>query len=204
MNAQRKLAAILSVLCAVFAFQATVPMSAHACRCGITHDWNKRLELFGAIFAGEVTAVASTGSEESFALRIVTFEVIAAWKGVETSQITIYTHDADGANCGITFKVGDRWLISTSGDGGGVTACSLPILLERAGPDLAALKHPSYVNLEGINTHLADLASAVRSSFKEGPVTYSTAAYPQFFIALILAMLALLATFGILWRKKQI
>jgi hypothetical protein len=201
MNAQRKLATVISALFIVFTLQAAAPNSAHACDCGYTTDWNERLKQYGVIFAGEVTAVASTGSAKAFASRAVTFEVMAAWKGVRTSRITIYT---DESMCGINFRVGDRWLISTDGDGGQVSSCDLPTPLEPAGPDLAALKHPSYVNLEGINTHLADLASVVRTSFKEGPVTYPTNAYPQFFIALILAMLALLTTFGILWRKKQI
>jgi hypothetical protein len=133
--------------------------------------------------------------------QIVTFDVSAAWKGVSQSSFAVRT---SSVLYRVQFEVGSHWLISTQGEGGFVTVCDLPLRLDDADEALAVLGSPSYVNLEGISTRFDHFTSVVRSSFKAGPVTYPTDAYPQFFLALILAMLALLATFGILWHNKQI
>jgi hypothetical protein len=200
MNANRKLAAVLSALFVVFTLQAAAPNSAHACRCSILTDWNRRVEFYEVIFTGEVTSITSSG--EDYPAHHVTFDVSSAWKGVSRPQFAVYA-DMDSM-CGVQFEVGNHWLIWTHGEVGFVNACQLPQRLEDADEALAVLGSPSYVNLDGIKTRLDDFASVVRTSFKEGPVTYSTEAYPQFFLALSLATLILLTAFLLLLRKRLI
>ncbi len=142
--------ALLSSIMLLLGIQATTPEPSYACSCGISTDWNLRLQHFGAIFAGEVISVKDTNNEEFLTSQLITFKVFAAWKGVSTSQITIYSDKAWGGGCGVGFTVGERWLISTSGDGGRVGTCQLPMALERAYEALAALGNPTYGSLQAL------------------------------------------------------
>ena len=150
MRAVRVTIVSISVIALLVGAQARSLKSAYACSCGFTTDWTLRLQHFGAIFAGEVTNVHDTNSKEFLASQVITFKVYAAWKGISTPHITIYSDRGWPGGCGVGFEVGERWLISTSGDGGSVGSCDLPMILEQAGDDLAALGTPSYGSLPAL------------------------------------------------------
>jgi len=108
--------------------------------------------VYEAIFAGEVIRVEDTNSEEFLTSQKITLKVYAAWKGTSASYITIYSDKGTGGNCGVSFEVGQKWLISTDGDGGRVGSCDLPMHLEHAEAALAALGNPTYGSLAPPNT----------------------------------------------------
>ncbi len=147
MNKRLLLLAVLILL--LLTGQVRQPAPAHACSCVYTDDWKLRLEQYGAIFVGEVTDVGFAYGE-FLGSKAITFKVYAAWKGVSTSQVTIYADELRNGNCGVGIGIGQRWLISTSGDGGYVTSCSMPVRLQRAADDLAALGNPTYGSMDAL------------------------------------------------------
>lgn len=199
MRSVRIIIAFLSTITLLIGVQATAPKPAYACSCGISTDWKLRLQNFGAIFTGEVTNVEDTNNEEFLASQVITFKVYAAWKGVSTSNMTIYSDRGPSRSCGVGFTVGERWLISTSGDGGRVSTCDLPMALERANDALAALGNPTYGSLQALHEPPSESLLTTGGQIKPDPLNNLLQ-----YVLLIVLVVALFLTFlMMIWCRKR-
>ncbi len=71
-------------------------------------NYKKWLKNFdGAVFVGQVVRIEK--NEARYEVK-VTFEVEKYWKGVETSQASIYTA-MDGAACGVNYVEGQNYFV---------------------------------------------------------------------------------------------
>lgn len=132
----------LTVALAVLAFIVTAlrqqPPSAFACSCMIAPPPTQARDEAVAVFAGTVSAIAPANPGSTNLL--VTFDLDESWKGPTESQLTITT-PGNSAACGVSFDVGQGYLVYASAQEGQfqTTLCSRTAPLGAAGEDLAAL-----------------------------------------------------------------
>ncbi len=75
-----------------------------ACSCMELPPVSEAKEQADAVFLGEITGVKEVDMQ-----REVTIAVQEAWKGVETTTITIYT-GLNSADCGLSIEAGESYL----------------------------------------------------------------------------------------------
>jgi hypothetical protein len=97
----------------------SIPSTTYACSCAETPSVEEDLAKKTAIFSGKVIQISAenNSSNKSTADQIaVTFEVESAWKGVDESQVIVYTA-VSSASCGYeTFSLNNEYLIYAYGD----------------------------------------------------------------------------------------
>jgi hypothetical protein len=94
---------------------------ASACSCARPPDARTALDRSHAVFTGQVISVNETIDWSEFSLFSgpvmkhfeVVFEVKSAWKGVDETQVSIFTEGWAGG-CGIPFQPGTKYLIYAS------------------------------------------------------------------------------------------
>jgi hypothetical protein len=119
------------------------PRVASACSCVGNRLACEALWDPGAVFAGKVVAIERNEGGGRFAERRVRFQVVAAFRGVTTSEIDVYT-GAGGGDCGYSFMVGASYLVysyQAAGASGLTTGiCSRTRLLSQASEDLEYIR----------------------------------------------------------------
>jgi hypothetical protein len=92
------------------------------------------------VFAGEVVSIEPVDDDPSEQFDAVTFAVDRSWKGVESSPVTIETHQ-DEATCGYPFEQGESYLVYAYGGDAFMTTALYhrTTSLDRADEDLEVL-----------------------------------------------------------------
>lgn len=113
---------------------ATLPSPVLACSCAPRTPEQAAADAT-AIFEGRVAAVAIDGDE-----RVVSFDVVQGWRGVEHEHIEVRTASSDAA-CGVSFEVGRSYLVYAAGAAESLTTglCSRTRRMEEADEDRAFL-----------------------------------------------------------------
>ena len=98
---------------------------AHACSCAGGGSTEEEFRRSTAVFSGEVVEVGESPMEQSGPmdpgmpyLAPVTFDVNAAWKGVEGNSVVVHGQ-GPGASCGLNFERGETYLVFAGGSEGG-------------------------------------------------------------------------------------
>ena len=110
--------------------------SAYACECGGRGSPRKELGKSRAVFVGEVVEITDGEGGDPY---LIKFRVGSYWKGAKDQFVTI---SSPGGLCGISFKVGQRWLVYAYGQDLWTDACHRTKPLASAGEDLHALGKP--------------------------------------------------------------
>src|SRR5688572_14923283 len=115
MRPQRLVLGVMALLLMILA----TGTDALACSCGPSGPSCQNTFQSDAVFSGTVRTITII-PEEGPPLRPnefrfprgfrVEFDVIAAFRGVETPTVTVLT-SGNGASCGYTFKQGERYLV---------------------------------------------------------------------------------------------
>jgi hypothetical protein len=98
----------------IFSLTLCSPLPTLACSCDEPSPQRIMREA-QRVFIGKVSSIAPdrNGSD----LQHVRFVVGYEWKGDRKSSITIVTRTPGGANCGVSFEVGEEYfVVSTGGD----------------------------------------------------------------------------------------
>ena len=105
-----------------------------ACDCAVS-GIDDALARADAAFAGTVVSVEQVPAEKAMPATFFTFEVDGVAKGTVGATHPVLSM-GDGASCGTTFGLGERWLVFATYDGPTLTTglCSGNVLL---GPDEA-------------------------------------------------------------------
>ncbi|GBF72110.1 hypothetical protein PA598K_00346 [Paenibacillus sp. 598K] len=114
------------------------PAAAHACECGYPPDAQEALDEASAVFKGRVIDIAKQPRRDE-GYDAVILEVERAWKGVETTQVIVYTA---WTNCRFPFQDDMSYLLYAAKDGDNLVVrdCSRSAAAEspRAMEDIAA------------------------------------------------------------------
>lgn len=106
---------------------------AAACECGGKGAPRQELRKAKAVFIGEVVEIKGGVNNEPY---LVKFEVERHWKGVKGPSTTVLS---PGGLCGISFGVGQRWLVYAYGDELWTDTCRRTTQVAHATEDLEAL-----------------------------------------------------------------
>ncbi|MDX8360971.1 hypothetical protein [Cytobacillus sp. IB215316] len=149
-------------LTSLLVFMLLIPMlttKANACSCVPSPPVEEAYEQYGAIFSGKVINVSKSKSflQSHFSDVEVLFEVTSSWKGIEQSQVKIFTA-IDSASCGINFSLQQDYLVYAHLDADNKlvsSICSPTKIMGSAQDDIATLnsiQQPTTAdNLEQVN-----------------------------------------------------
>ncbi|MDN4493781.1 hypothetical protein [Ureibacillus aquaedulcis] len=118
--------------------------SSLACSCIEPGGAVEEMDNSDFVFTGKVTAIHDPNKnafiKSSADLLEIKFEVSDTWKGVEASEVLIYT-ERDSASCGFKFTLDGEYLVYGNEHDGkkSVNLCSNTALLVEVADDLAAL-----------------------------------------------------------------
>lgn len=135
---------LLFVILFTFLLSLTLvsPGKSFACSCIQPGSVEEEYSKADAVFSGKVIRIEENKpTEDDFTPVKVVFEVKNTWKGVEESEIAVYT-GTDSASCGYEFAQGKSYLVyaNTSGDQLTTSLCSITKPLASADEDLSILK----------------------------------------------------------------
>lgn len=124
---------LLAAAVAVFA----APRRAEACSCVMPPAPKVALGTASAVFTGKVVRVDPAPDKHQIVAR---FEVSRWWKGGGSAHTNVSTVEA-GSMCGVTFAVGEEWMIYAEGAADGLSAglCSRTRTISEAKDDKKAL-----------------------------------------------------------------
>jgi hypothetical protein len=141
---------------------ACVASRADACTC-IPQDFYAAYATSSAVFAGEVLDISVSAPDPHYLqVATVTIRVETAWKGQPASSTTRVVTAPNGAMCGVSFRVGARYLVyagASATDDWSVSLCSRTHETSVDDPDLAQL-----------NSRLPDLNLTVGPNPSDGSV----------------------------------
>ena len=103
---------VLIFLLLFCSFMVSNSSSVSACSCAENPDVDVALEQSQAVFSGKVLGIQAKMGKGSYG-RLVHFEVMKTWKGIEDSQVMITT-GLGGGDCGFDFQVGQEYLVYAS------------------------------------------------------------------------------------------
>ena len=114
--------------------------SAEACRCMAPKPANVRMNDFGAVFLGTVTAVQPDAGKLAQS-KTYTFKVNCSWKG-DVGRTVRVSARTSGASCGTSFEKGATYLVFASKDDSGkfsTSSCAWNKKLAGAAEDIKLL-----------------------------------------------------------------
>lgn len=120
------------------------PNTCFACDCARPDNVNEQLDRSTAVFSGEVIEIVDKNKNNSIQSSAdpiaVLFKVDESWKGIDQSQVIIYTA-RDGASCGYEFSLNNKYLVYAQETDGDliVNICSRTTLLSSSDKDLEEL-----------------------------------------------------------------
>ncbi|MFA6469485.1 MAG: T9SS type A sorting domain-containing protein [Bacteroidota bacterium] len=112
-----------------------------------------------AVFVGKVLNIEFDGTRERFMQKKVTLEVIKSWKGIQGTEIVVFTGPHEAA-CGIDFVVDTLFLIyaHNNNDTLKTDLCTWTKTLSTAALDLAYLDPLSVKHIEDASQNLNNLS----------------------------------------------
>lgn len=128
-----------TILIIIFLQLTFYPFYANACSCIQPLETKESLKEASAVFAGEVIDITSRPINSSRPLK-VTFNVLRAWKGLDSRIVVLETANSS-ASCGYNFEKDGKYLIYANGKINDleVSLCSRTKLLKNASSDLEDL-----------------------------------------------------------------
>ncbi len=131
-----------ATLALAFVLSAVPLVTVSACDCAFT-------ELPEAVRAADVAIVGTlVGAAEPAQRvdrggppeRIWTWEVERSRDAIEGSTVEVHAWDDDGANCGVSFAIGERWLVLAHAEDGRLltNSCAQNQRLDGSNPDAEA------------------------------------------------------------------
>lgn len=119
------------------------PSTSYACSCAAPESVQVELEKSSAVFSGKVLGILDkkkfNSTQSSGDELAVLFEVDEAWKGINQTQVIVYT-SRDSASCGFEFTSNEYLVYANKYDGElRVSLCSRTTLLSSAQEDLNEL-----------------------------------------------------------------
>ncbi|MFC7685046.1 hypothetical protein [Ureibacillus sp. GCM10028918] len=118
--------------------------SSFACSCVVPGTTQEELDKSDFVYSGKVIEIYDLNAraivKSSIDLLEVKFEVLDTWKGVNESEVLVYT-ERDSASCGVNFTINEEYLVYGNEHDGrkSVNLCSNTALLTEATDDLEAL-----------------------------------------------------------------
>ena len=125
-------------------FLSFSPNTSYACDCSKPDNVTEEVDRHTAVFSGKVIEIVdkNAGSQmQSSADPIaVLFEVEESWKGINQTQVIVYT-ERSSASCGYEFSLNNSYLVYAQDIDGDlkVSNCSRTTLLSFADEDIAEL-----------------------------------------------------------------
>lgn len=126
----------------------TLPAISYACSCEVPPSVEEEVQRKTAVFSGKVINITEQSKQSKGGIQstadpmAVLFEVTSTWKGVNETQVLIYTATSS-ASCGFNFRLGGKYLIYAYGEnekGELITGiCDRTALISEATEDLAVL-----------------------------------------------------------------
>lgn len=113
-----------------------------ACSCVMNLDPVSELNRSSAVFSGKVLQIGEERLASGDQLKKALIEVDQIWKGIDQTQMWVYTAYGGEAACGIEFVEGESYLMYTRADEGGrlnASFCSRTTTIQSATDDLQAL-----------------------------------------------------------------
>ena len=120
------------------------PITSHACSCFETGTVSEELARSAAVFSGEVVDMLDKNkgnlTQSSGDPIAVLFEVEESWKGINQTQVIVYTA-RDSTSCGYEFSLNNKYLVYAHESNGELKAdiCTRTTLLSSAEQDIAEL-----------------------------------------------------------------
>lgn len=120
------------------------PTTSYACSCVEPNSVKDEVERSSVVFSGEAIEIADKNKRKSLQSSNdpigVLFEVDESWKGVNQTQVVVYTERSE-ASCGYEFSLNNEYLVYAQEIDGTIKAsyCSKTSLLTLAGQDLIEL-----------------------------------------------------------------
>ncbi|WP_279587129.1 hypothetical protein [Paenisporosarcina antarctica] len=120
------------------------PTTSYACSCVEANSVKDELDRSSAVFSGEVIEIVDKNKSASLQSSndpiSVLFDVDESWKGVNQTQIVVYTERSE-ASCGYEFSLNNEYLVYAQEIDGTIKAsyCSKTSLLSLAEEDLIEL-----------------------------------------------------------------
>lgn len=106
------------------AVMALVPMRALACSC-IVMTTQERVEFADVIFAGRVEKVEPSAGGSHRGPTVATLAAETVWKGPVQIYFDVEGGSGGGADCTVSFEVGETYLVFATGDPGAVLSTSI-------------------------------------------------------------------------------
>ncbi|WP_158602137.1 hypothetical protein [Cohnella endophytica] len=145
---KRILLVMFSILFVVTGIVSYPANRASACSC-VGGSAKDKLERSTVVFEGKVIKKGKTRQSQFGGLREYTFDVDKAWKGVQSSKVTIYSYDGSEASCGLQFNKGQSYLVYSYLDKDNslqTNYCSGNIPISQAGDEINQLGLGTTVN----------------------------------------------------------
>lgn len=120
------------------------PTTSYACSCAEPDTVKEELRHSSAVFSGRVVEIVDENKNKSIQSSAdpiaVLFEVEESWKGLNQTQITVYT-ERSSASCGYEFDLNKEYLVYAHEANGAfkVSYCSRTTLLPTAEKDIREL-----------------------------------------------------------------
>jgi hypothetical protein len=86
------------------------PSFVSACSCAEKVSVKEEFNRSTAVFSGKVAAIEDKRQWDGYTTKLVLFDVIETWKGIQQSQVIIATGQG-GGDCGYDFQVGKEYLV---------------------------------------------------------------------------------------------
>ena len=125
-------------------FQSFLPNTSYACDCSKPDNVTEEVDRHTAVFSGKVIEMvdknAGSQMQSSADLIAVLFEVEESWKGINQTQVIVYT-ERSSASCGYEFSLENKYLVYAKDIDGElkVSNCSRTTPLSFADEDIAEL-----------------------------------------------------------------
>ena len=117
-----------------------LPNTSHACSCIESGTVKEELTRSSAVFSGKVIEIVDKNKNSSIQSSAdpiaVVFEVEESWKGMDQTQVVVYT-ERSSASCGYEFILNNEYLVYVHENTGNlnVSICSRTTLLSAADQD---------------------------------------------------------------------
>ncbi|EGQ27937.1 hypothetical protein HMPREF9372_0045 [Sporosarcina newyorkensis 2681] len=134
---------ILFIIPTSFVFNY-LPNTSYACSCVEPGTVKEEMTQSSAVFSGKVIEIADKNQNNSMQSSAdpiaVVFEVEESWKGINQTQVVVYT-ERSSASCGFEFSLHNEYLFYAHENTGNLNAsiCSRTTLLSAADQDMQDL-----------------------------------------------------------------
>ena len=176
-----------------FAMLMAVPARVAACSC-------MEQTLADAVRGADVAFVgtlAGTDRPIPAAMQPGMEEIVWSWDversrdGIDGAQVQLAAWPDDGANCGVSFGLGERWLVIAHETEGRLSSssCSMNLLMDGTQPD--------------VETQIADMVTVVSPAEGESAAQSSAPSVPVLLVMGSVALLAAVSAWAFFQRRPS-